>query len=102
MIAPHVAELVSNVGDDGVAFAFFELGSLRCLELLHREQTIAVGPGTKLGPTFESRMVEVQDGGIALRVGSPGEEDHRDTLRLCRVERLQSRFKWLGAGLENP
>src|SRR6202795_1893764 len=102
MIAVHIAELVSNVGDDGVAFGFFDLGAIRRLELLHREQTIVIWPGTKLGPAFESRMVEVQYGGIALRVGSRSDEDHRDAPRPCRVEQLEGRFKGLGARLENP
>jgi hypothetical protein len=97
MIAPHVAELVSNVGDDGVALAFFDLGSLRCLELLHREQTIAVGPGTKLGPGRTSHTSrrrwrpEKRCGRQCKNVAKPATERRKD--RRQRPETLIS--NWL-------
>ena len=44
--------------------------TLRRFVHLHREQIVPVGARSKLGPTFKSRMIEVENGRIPLLVGA--------------------------------
>lgn len=101
MLALEVADLVPDIGNDRIALGL-DLGPLRRFVLLHREQIVPVGACSKLGPTFISRMIEVENGGIPLLVGAAGNENQRDAVGPCRVEQFSRRLDWPGAGLEDP
>ncbi|SRR5713226_4140910 len=76
--------------------------TLRGFVHLHREQIVPVGARSKLGPTFKSRMFEVENCRIPLLVGAAGNENQRDTVGPCRVEQFSRRLDRLGAELEDP
>jgi hypothetical protein len=47
-------------------------------------------------------VIEVENGRIPLFVGAAGNENQRDAVGLCGVERFSRRLDRLGAGLEDP
>ena len=97
MTAIDVAHLISDIGDDDVALGLgLDLNPLRRLLFLHRP-VIPVGSRPKLGPAVKSRMIEIENGRIPLFVRAARNENHRDSIELCRLEQLPRRLDCLGA-----
>ena len=101
MLALQVANLISDIGDDGIAFSFY-LGPLSGLELLHCKQIVPVGARSELCPPFKSHMGEVENGYVSLTFRAAGDENHRHAFGLCRLEQLARRLDCLGAAFEDP
>jgi hypothetical protein len=73
VLAFKVADLIPDIGNDRIALGL-DLGPLRGFVHLHRRQIVPVGVGSKLGPTFKSRVIEVENGRIPLLVGAASNE----------------------------